>query len=129
MCTHIHIFSQHILATHSTLEFLPFFLADESTNEEISRPKTKEEKDVDTLYSWVQVGGVPAHPEEEAQGLLLEVSLFLSSLFLVSMWLSTSFYIPTPVLFHLLGVGSTEKGGCSTGGSPEIRDAGTAFGG
>ena len=35
----------------------PFFLADESIKEEIHRLKTKEEEDVDTLCSWVQVGG------------------------------------------------------------------------
>ena len=45
------------------------------------------------------------------------------------MWLSTSFYIPTPVVFHPLGPGSTEKGGCPTGGSLEIRDGGTELGG
>ena len=51
----------------------------------------------------------------------------LFSLFLVSMWLSSSFYIPTSVLFHLLGAGSTEKGRHPVGGSPEIRDRGTAL--
>ena len=72
-------------------------------------------------------GGLPAQPEEEAQGLLLEVSLSPSFLS-VSMWLSTSFYTPTPVLFHLLGFGSTEKGGHPMGESPEIRNGGTSFG-
>ena len=38
------------------------------------------------------------------------------------------FYTPTPVLFHLLGVGSTEKGGHPMVGSPEIRDGSTVFG-
>ena len=37
--------------------------------------------------------------------------------------------ISTTVLFHLLGAGSTEKGGHPMGGSPEIRNGGTAFGG
>ena len=45
------------------------------------------------------------------------------------MWPSTSFHISTPVLFHLLGARSTEKGGCPMGGSPEIRNGGTVFGG
>ena len=39
------------------------------------------------------------------------------------------FYTPTPVLFHLLGVGSTEKGRYPMGWSLEIRNGGTAFGG
>ena len=34
-----------------------FFLADESTDEEVSRPQTKEEEDIDILHSWVQVRG------------------------------------------------------------------------
>ena len=59
MHTHIHIFFQHILAAHFTSEFL-LLLADKSTDEEIFRPKTKEEEDVDILCSWVQVGGLPA---------------------------------------------------------------------
>ena len=33
-------------------------------------------EDIDTLCSWVQVGGFPAWPEEEAQGLSIEVNLF-----------------------------------------------------
>ena len=33
----------------------------------------KEERDIDTLQSWVQVGGFPAQPEEEAWGLLIEL--------------------------------------------------------
>ena len=45
------------------------------------------------------------------------------------MWLSTSFHISTPVLFHFLGAGFTEKGRCPMGGSPEIRNGGTVFGG
>ena len=35
---------------------------------------TKEEEDVDILHSWMEVGGQPALPEGEAQGLLAEVS-------------------------------------------------------
>ena len=37
---------------------------------------TKEEEDVDILHSWIEVGGQPALPEGEAQGLLAEVSKF-----------------------------------------------------
>ena len=42
---------------------------------------TKEEEDVDILCSWMEVGGQPALPEGEAQGLLSEVSKLLYPLF------------------------------------------------
>ena len=129
--TYAYFFLNTSLLHISLLSFSLFFLADKSTDEEISRPRTKEEEDVDTLHSWVQVGRFPAHLEEEAQGLLLEVSLFSPPSFWF--WFLCGFlllsYIPTSVLFHLLGVGSTEKGRCPMGGNPEIRNGGTAFGG
>ena len=34
-----------------------FFLADESADEEVPRPQTKEEEDIDMHGSWMQVGG------------------------------------------------------------------------
>ena len=37
---------------------------------------TKEEEEVDVLQSWVEAGGFPAHPEEEAKELLAEVGPF-----------------------------------------------------
>ena len=37
---------------------------------------TKEEEDVNILCSWIEVGGQPALPEGEAQGLLAEESRF-----------------------------------------------------
>ena len=77
-------------------------------------------------YKW---GGLPAQLEEEAWGLLLEVSLFPSLLlgFHVAFYFFSHFY---PFYFsHLLGAGSTEKGRCPMEGSPEIRNGGTAFGG
>ena len=40
------------------------------------RLMTKEEEDVNILCSWMEVGGQPALPEGEAQGLLAEVSKF-----------------------------------------------------
>ena len=49
---------------------------------------TKEEEDVDILHSWIEVGGQPALPEGEAQGLLTEVSKF-AGLFSIS---PSSFY-------------------------------------
>ena len=127
--TYAYCFSQHLLAAHFTPEFLPFFLAYESTDEEISRPRTKEEEDVDTLQSWVQVGGFLLIWRRRCGGLLLEVSLFSSP----SFWFLCGFllisYIPSPVLFALLGIGSTEKGGHPMEGNPEIRNGGTTFGG
>ena len=41
--------------------FLPFsFLIDDSAEEEAAKLQTKQERDIDTLQSWVQVGGFPA---------------------------------------------------------------------
>ena len=40
------------------------------------KPQTKEEGDLKTLWSWMEVGGLPARCQEEARGLLLEVSFF-----------------------------------------------------
>ena len=112
-------------------ELLPSFSwTDESTDEETVRPKTKEEDDVETLCSWMQVGGLPAQLEGEAQGLLLEVSLFPSLLlgFCVAFYLLFTF-LPL-VLFHLLGAGSTEKGGPPMQDEAQkVEDGGTAFGG
>ena len=42
---------------------------------------TKEEEDINILCSWMEVGGQPALPEGEAQGLLAEVSKFPGPLF------------------------------------------------
>ena len=49
--------------------------------------------------------------------------------FWVSMWLPIIFHISTPVLFHLLGAGFIEKGGCPLRGSPEVNDRSPTFGG
>ena len=40
------------------------------------KPATKEEEEVDVLHSWMEVGGLPAWPKEEAKGLLAEVNSF-----------------------------------------------------
>ena len=40
-----------------------------------ARLATKEEEDIDVLRSWMEVGHLPACPEEEAKGLLTEVNL------------------------------------------------------
>ena len=38
------------------------------------KPLTKEEEEVEVMLSWVEAGGFPAQPEEEANGLLAEAS-------------------------------------------------------
>ena len=35
---------------------------------------TKEDEEVDVVHSWMEAGDFPAHPEEEAKGLLAEAS-------------------------------------------------------
>ena len=47
--------------------------------EEGMKPVTmeEEEEDIDVLHSWMEVVGLPAHPEEEAKVLLAEVNSFL----------------------------------------------------
>ena len=54
--------------------FLQLSSLDGSEEEERARPATKEEGDIDVLWSWMEVGGLPACPEEEAEGLLAEVN-------------------------------------------------------
>ena len=68
---------------------------------------TKEEEDVDVLLSWMEVGGHPACPAEEAKGLLAEVNAFLC--FFSFTFLSLSFiclyasdYSLTILMFRLL---------------------------
>ena len=53
--------------------YLSLFLADESTEEEAPWPLTKEEEDINTLQNWIQLGGFPTWPEEEAWGLLVDI--------------------------------------------------------
>ena len=54
--------------------FLQLSSLDGSEEEERARLATKEEEDVDILQSLMEVGGLPAHPEEEAKGVLAEVN-------------------------------------------------------
>ena len=72
---------------------------------------------------------MPARPEEEVLGLLLEASFYFLPFSWVSMWLYITFYISTPVLFHLLGIEFVEEGGCSPGRGPEVGNGGPMFGG
>ena len=95
MCPLFHtrpITKQFCTGAHSycfTISFL-----DESKEEGAGHPLTKEEEgDVKVMQSWMEVGGCPAHPEEEARGLLAEASSSPGSPFLLP--LSTSH--PTPI--------------------------------
>ena len=45
------------------------------------KPQTKEEGDLETLWSWMEVGGLPARPKEEVRGFLLEVSFYFLPFF------------------------------------------------
>ena len=67
------------------------------------RPQTKEEGDLETLQSWMEVGGLPARPEEEAWGLLLEVSF--SSLLL-------GFHVAVYYLLHFYSCAFSSSRGC-----------------
>ena len=60
---------------HFYLSTIICFL-DESEEGGAAQPLSKEEE-VEVMRSWVEVGGFPAQPEEEAQGLLSEASSFL----------------------------------------------------
>ena len=50
---------------HSTISFL-----DESEEEGVVQPLITEEEEVEVMQSWIEAGGFPAQPEEEAKGLL-----------------------------------------------------------
>ena len=64
------------------------------------------------LRSWMEVRGFPAGPEEEAWGLLLEVSFYFPPFFWVSMWLSITFYFFLPLYFFIFeGLGLLKKAG------------------
>ena len=72
-CTEIY-FKKILFFFNLSFPSLPLsYLTDKSSEEGASRLLTKEEEDIDTLQSWVQVGGFPAQPKEEAWGLLVEV--------------------------------------------------------
>ena len=59
-----------LISTFSTI----FAFLDESEEEGAVEPLSKEEEEVEVMRSWVEVGGFPAQPEEEAKGLLSEAS-------------------------------------------------------
>ena len=92
LCFHFNLTSSSLYLF--TLPLFPcnFSLSDDSEEEngEERRPMTKEEEDIDILHSWMEVGGQPALPEGETQGLLAEVSKFPCPLF--------AFYLPLSIL-------------------------------
>ena len=52
--------------------FIPSLL-DESTEGDMPGLLTKQEEEVETMRSWIEVGGFPAWPEGEAKAVLMEV--------------------------------------------------------
>ena len=60
---------------HALIYLQSFILSflDESTEGEMAGPLTKEEEEVETMRSWIKVGGFPAQPEGEAKAVLMEV--------------------------------------------------------
>ena len=94
MCPLFHtrpINKQFYTSAHSYCFTISF--SDEFEEEGSGDLLTKEEEDVEVMWSWMEVGGCLAHPEEEEKGLLAEASSFPGSPFLLP--LSTSH--PTPI--------------------------------
>ena len=69
-------------------------LTDESDKERVVKPKTKEEEELGIIHSWMEVGGLPALPEQEVQGLLWEVDLLFLSDTCMTVFLNCSFFTP-----------------------------------
>ena len=76
MSSFFYYFTKQIHISISLYCFLQLSSLDKSDEEERTRLATKEEEDVNVLQSWMEVGGLPAHPEEEVKGLLAEVNSF-----------------------------------------------------
>ena len=140
-CLHIHLYIHLHIPSHTYLCISllctshswasPFFSwTDESPDVEALGPKTKEDGDLETLRSWMEVGGFPARPEEEAWGASTRSELLFPSLLL---GFHVAFYyflfFSTPVLFHLSGAGFVVKHGCSLGRGPEVGDGSPMLGG
>ena len=67
----------------------------------MAKLKTKEEVEVETLRSWMEVGRFPARPEEEAWGLLIEVNLiYLPFLYLQQLFGVLPPHFPFYLLFY-----------------------------
>ena len=88
----LHYWVNSHLESYFSLISWPILFADESDEEGEVMAETKEEEDLGVVQSWMQVGGLPALPEEEVQGLLCEVSplFFLSH----SLALACNFHSP-----------------------------------
>ena len=89
-------------STYPSCSYSFLLLSDDSAEEEAPKLQTKEERDIDTLLSWVQLGGFPAQPEEEEWGLLIEVNL----IYLFYLYLQVTFCSATPLFaFYFLFMG------------------------
>ena len=123
LCFHFNLTSSSLYLFTLPLFFSHnFSLSDDSKegNGEERRPMTKEEEDIDILHSWMEVGGQPALPEGEAQGLLAEVSKFPCPLFSIPCFLSYLLPIsPTILMCTLLPAISSFFVGCET--APECK--------
>ena len=117
------------LCTIVCLYHLIIFLSDKSEEEGEARLLTKEEEEVDVLQSWVEAGGFPAHPEEEAKGLLAEVSPFPCLLtYYWSFSPNLAFSLCIVYLSLLLGIEIIRTSQQEVGGSAEVRGGSAAFG-
>ena len=109
LCFHFNLTSSSLYLFILPLLFLFFYNfspSDDSKeeNREVRRPMTKEEEDIDILQSWLEVGGQPALPEGEAQGMLAEVSKFPCPLPLHFIFLFLSFLFAAHSFPHNLDV-------------------------
>ena len=73
-------------------------------------------------------GGFPAHLEEEAWRLLLEVSLLSSLSFASYLAFCFTLHSYPCIFFHLSGDGSTKKGWFPEGGGPQTGGGGAMLG-
>ena len=120
---HTFFSSQHIITAYFTLELSPFSWQMSPPRRKCPDPKPRRRALIFFIVGckW----GVPSHPEEEAQGLLLEVGS-LSCLFLVCFFYM-AFYSPLysypciSLSFYLSGVDSAEKSQFPVGGGPQDR--------
>ena len=64
--------NSHLESCFSLISW-PILLTDESDEEAEVTADKKEEQELGVVQSWMEVGGFPALPEEEAWGLLCEV--------------------------------------------------------
>ena len=91
------------------------FLIDDSDEEEVTEIKAEQELGV--IHSWMEMGGFPALPKEEAWGLLCEVCYFLLSHFFHGSPTTPSLVCCTNSFSSLLFLGyrTIEEGGKTEG--------------